>query len=232
MRFPPPTWQHALQHSGDVPDGSLENGLSCTSAVMTRLRLYRCNRSRGGAGSVLRSMRRGQSHFRGGNGGLLGRRALVPRKLGQSPCERLRIACLGRQWFTRGRRELLFGLRPCLDRALERPAAGFQRQAAAAFHAAGVAAVLARVATLQPLPVLRFAHRPAAVGHEVGQRAGQVPRLARKRRRLRWRLGRAWVSIWVCRIHDGFSLRSMRLLAVCGRRCFFHSARGMGAVVL
>ena len=54
------------------------------------------NRSRGGAGSFLRSMRRGQSRFRGGNAGSLGKTPFVPRKLGQSPCERLRNSQLER----------------------------------------------------------------------------------------------------------------------------------------
>ncbi len=43
------------------------------------------NRVRGGAGSFLRSMRRGQSHFRGGNEGSLGKNALCAAKIGTVP---------------------------------------------------------------------------------------------------------------------------------------------------
>ena len=77
--------------------------------------------------------------------------------------------------------------RPLGERALEGPAAGLQRQAAAADQAAVAAAPVARVADLQAPAVLLLGQRLAAVGQEVGQRTGQVPGLAAPGREVRRR---------------------------------------------
>ncbi len=64
--------------------------------------------------------------------------------------------------------------------ALEGSALGLQRQSAAAFGAAVAVAMVADVANFQAVAVVFFGDRPAAVGDEVGQGAGQVPDLARQ----------------------------------------------------
>ena len=78
---------------------------------------------------------------------------------------------------------------PLALRAFEGSALGFEREAAAALHAAVAAAMVARVANLQARLVVFFRDRLAAVGHEVGQRSGQVPGLTCQRRQLLgWRI--------------------------------------------
>ena len=63
-----------------------------------------------------------------------------------------------------------FGVWPLSERALEGPAAGLERQAAAALQTAVAAALVACVADLSRCRVLFLADGRAAVGHKVGQR--------------------------------------------------------------
>ena len=104
-----------------------------------------------------------------------------------------------------------FGVWPFIERALKGPAAGLQRQATAALQTAVAAPLFACVADLQARFVLFLGDRLHAVGHEVGQRAGQVPRLPVPG----WKAGcSAWLdgklSCSVTARTSGASLRPMK----------------------